>query len=226
MASRARRILWAGVGLVLVAVAVGEHLSRLAIEREYQMTEQRRRYLDRELETILATHGELRVRLEQERQRTQELTNALAQKRGQFKEALAQIAEEQHTIRELEARLVATEQRMGRLQGELSLAVQGARPDRRGETGPIQLERVLISSGSGGPGPMGRVVSVDEHWSFVVIDLGWNTVKIGDTVSIFRHDELLAKARVERVQEDVAAAAILPEWQDAEVEINDVVGIL
>jgi hypothetical protein len=67
---------------------------------------------------------------------------------------------------------------------------------------------------------------VHKEWSFVVVSLGWNSVKIGDTISILRDDRLLAKAKVERVQEDVSAATLLPDWQDVEVAVNDLVQVL
>ena len=72
----------------------------------------------------------------------------------------------------------------------------------------------------------GRVISVHPEWDFVVIDLGWDAVKIGDTVSIVRNDELLAKAKVERVQEGVCAAAVMPEWDAKTIQINDRVQLL
>jgi hypothetical protein len=64
---------------------------------------------------------------------------------------------------------------------------------------------------------------VHPDWRFVVVSLGWNQLRIGDTVSIFRDEKLLAKAKVERVQEDLAAVTLLPEWQPETIQINDVV---
>jgi hypothetical protein len=72
----------------------------------------------------------------------------------------------------------------------------------------------------------GRVISFNPQWRFVVMDLGWDAVNIGDVVSIYRREQLLGKARVERVQEAVSAASLLPDSFEAEIEINDVVRLL
>ena len=89
----------------------------------------------------------------------------------------------------------------------------------------MQLDRVVVSE-AGTSSLQGRIMSVHRDWNFVVIDLGWGQVRIGDTVSIFRNSQLLAKARVERVQEGVCAATVLPGWETAEIQINDVASIL
>ena len=93
------------------------------------------------------------------------------------------------------------------------------------DSNPVQLERVVVSHADASE-LKGRIVSVHQDWNFVVIDLGWDAVKIGDTVSIFHNEQLLAKARIERVQEAVCAATILPEWNAASVQVNDVARVL
>ncbi|MBI2495770.1 MAG: hypothetical protein HYW10_04315 [Candidatus Omnitrophica bacterium] len=66
----------------------------------------------------------------------------------------------------------------------------------------------------------------DREDAFVIISLGWGAVRIGDTVSIFRNDRLLAHARVERVQESACAATVLPAWKAADIRANDLVHVL
>ena len=124
-------------------------------------------------------------------------------------------------------RLAAIQQQMEQLQGELAATLE-TRPKAASadaSSAPVRLERVVVSAG-GAAGFQGRVLSVHQDWDFVVIDLGWNTVRVGDTVSIFRHNELLAKAKVERVQEAACAATVLPEWNAAEIRVNDLVRAL
>ena len=90
---------------------------------------------------------------------------------------------------------------------------------------PIELQRIVVS-GETSPAFLGRIVSVHHDWDFVIIDLGWDAVKVGDTVSIIRGNQLLARARVDRVQEGVCAATVLPEWETESVRVNDTVQIL
>lgn len=224
--SQARRVLFIGLGATLIGVAVWEDLSRRMTERRYAAAEASRQQLERAQDALRAIYQRTADLLAAERQQTQALTQTVTEQGVQLHEAVARLAEEDRIIRELEARLASTAHQLDQVQGELSLALQRDPTHQAGLHRAIQLDRVFISTGPGPSGLRGRVVLVDETWRFVVVNLGWDTVKIGDTISIFRQDELLAKARVERVQEGVAAAALLPDWHDAKVQINDVVRIL
>ena len=221
-----RRILWAVFGVVVVAAAAGEHLSRRMMERRYQQAIEARQRLERQFGGILATHQQLTSDLATERQRTHALSDAIAAKSAELEKAVGRLAEETQTIRELQLRLKGQEQQMAQLQGELATALQSAQA--AASTTPaaaVELERIMVSN-AGSPTLQGRVISVHPEWDFVVIDLGWDAVKIGDTVSIMRNEELLAKATVERVQEGVSAASIMPEWEAAKIQVNDRVQLL
>ena len=221
-----RQVLLAVLGVVLVAAAAGEHLSRRVIERRYRQAVEARQQLERQFSGILATHQQLTTDLATARQRTQALSDAVAAKNAELENAVGRLAEETQSIRELQVRLRVQEQQMAQMQGELAIALQA--PQAAATPTPaaaVQLERIVVNS-AGSPTLQGRVVSVHPEWDFVVIDLGWDAVKIGDTVSIMRNEELLAKAKVERVQEGVSAAAIMPEWEAAKIQINDRVQLL
>ena len=218
-----RRVLIAMLGVVLVASVVGEHLARRLMERRYQKVVEGRQQLERQFREILATHRQLTGDLANERQRSQALSQAVAEKSAQLDKAVARLSEEGQAMRALQLRLAAMEQQMGQLQGELAAALQDRLTGATAKDAvpsAVQLERIVVSK-AGAPTLQGRVVSVHQDWDFVIIDLGWDAVKIGDTVSIFRNEELLAKARVERVQEGVSAASVLPEWDIAKVRASD-----
>ena len=216
-----RRALLVVLGIIVTMVATGEHISRRMMERRYQKATEAREQLERHVSGILATHRQLTNDLATERQRNHTLSEAIVAKSAELEQAVGRLTEESRTIRELQQQLRTQEQQMAQLQGELASSLQRAQaaaviaPDAA-----VELERVLVSSDGASP-LQGRVISVHPEWNFVVIDLGWDAVKIGDTVSILRNEELLAKAKVERVQEGVSAAAILPEWDAAGVEVND-----
>ena len=217
----ARRVLLAVLGIVVTATAMGEHLSRRMTERRYQRAAEARAQLERHVSGILATHRQLTNELTTQRQRNGELSKAIAAKSAELEQAVGRLAEESRTIRELEQQLKTQEQQMAQLQVELSSALQRAQISvEAAPEAAVELERVLVSSDGASP-LQGRVISVHPEWNFVVIDLGWDAVKIGDTISILRNEAVLAKAKVERVQEDVSAAAIMPEWNAAEIQVND-----
>jgi len=222
----ARRILIATLGAALVTAAGGEHLFRRVIERRYQKAVDGRQQLEHQFRKILATHEQLTGDLATERQHSQELSKAIAEKSAQLDQAVARLSEEGQTVRALQLRLAAMEQQMGQLQGELASALQDRLTGAKDvKPSAVQLERIVVSKAEA-LSLQGRVVSVHQDWDFVIIDLGWDAVKIGDTVSIFRNEELLAKARVERVQEGVSAASVLPDWDIAKIRSNDRVHIL
>lgn len=217
----ARRALLAVLGVVVTLTAVGEHLSRRMIERRFHSALEARQQFERQVSGILATHQQLTNEVATQRQRNRELSDAIAAKGAELEQAVGRLSEESRTIRDLEQRLRTQDQQMAQLQGELSSALQRAQvsADAAPEAA-VELERVMVSS-AGTPSFQGRVISVHPEWNFVVVDLGWDAVKIGDTISILRNAVVLAKAKVERVQEDVSAVAVMPEWNAADIQVND-----
>ncbi len=225
--NRGRRILVSGLGVMLVAAAIEEHLSRGLMARRLHETLEGRRQLELQFGEVLATHQQITSQLKNEQQRSQQLSTALADAQKKLEETTARLAAETRTVHELEQRLASTQHEASQLQGELAVALQqtGQKNAQAESSSAVQLERVVVSDVST-PALQGRVVSVHRDWNFVVIDLGWDAVRIGDMVSIFHNDQLLAKARIERVQEGVAAATLLPEWQKTEIHVNDLVRVL
>jgi len=219
-----RQILIGTLGAAIVLAAAAEHLGRRAVERRYRGAVADRQQLEQDVRGVLAAHDELTGELDRERERSRELSEALSAARAELEEAHASLADERRAARELEIQLASSQRQMEQLQGELAVSLEEAR--RQPEpAGPVQLERVVVSDGRA-PGLQGRVMSIHEDWGFIVVDLGWDTVRIGDTLSVVRGEALLAKARVERVQEGVCAATILPEWKAAQIQVNDLVRIL
>lgn len=227
MKSGQRIALWA-LGLVAAATLATEDHLRRADHRNYQQALEGRRLLEQRVAHVLGAHDLLRQNLQREQQRSQELAEALAKTQTQLEQVVGRLNEETQSVQTLKTRLSKVHEQMDQLQVELALELQtrqSAGAENPDTTGPIQLERIVVSSAES-PGLQGHILSVHPDWDFVVIDVGWNAVKVGDVVSITRDGRLLAKARVERVQEAVCAATILPDWQTADIHIYDVVRIL
>ena len=225
--NKARQVLLGSIGVVMVGIAAGEHLYRRVIERRYHQMVESRRQLELQFGEVVATHERLQHDLTQAQQRSQELAQALTEARAQLEDAVGRLTQETRSGHELQGRLSAVQQQMEQLQGELSVTLQrhSAAPSSAAAPSAVQLERVVVSD-AGASDLSGRIVSIHTDWNFVVIDLGWDAVRIGDTVSIVRNGQLLAKARVDRVQEGVSAATLLPDWETAEVHVNDLVRVL
>jgi hypothetical protein len=221
-AARTRWIALTGAVVILTGIAVGEDLGRRAAKRRFAEAERSRQQIQRQYDEVVREHELTKTELDLERERSQALSDALESMQAKMDETLDRLAEETRTVRTLHARMAAMQGQLDQLQGELSLALQEQKP-RGGEA--VKLERVVVSADGLGA-PEGRVVSVHPDWNFIVINLGWDQVKIGETVSIYRDEELTAKARVERIQEGVCAATVLPEWKISDVQQNDRATIL
>lgn len=217
------------IGIVigtLVVTAGAEHVGHRALWKRYQEAIASRQQLTLQFGEMLATHEQLKRRLSREQNHSRQLTQALTDTEAKLEDVSSRLAQQSKTVRELQVRLASVHEQMDQLQGELAMTLE-AKPSAASadRAAPVQLERIVVTDPAA-PTLQGRVISVHRDWNFVVVDLGWNAVKIGETVSIFRDDQLLAKARIDRVQEGVCAATVLPEWQSAEIQANDLVRVL
>ena len=83
----------------------------------------------------------------------------------------------------------------------------------------IELEKVVVKAA---PVLFGKVLMVNKEQAFVVVNLGRaDNLNLGDILSVYRNSEFIGRVQVERVEEKVSAAAILPDWQHAEFKEND-----
>ena len=222
------RLVLVGSGVALVAVTLGQWAGHRQLQRRYHESLQARQQLELEAGQLRAERDRLTATVTEEQQRSAQLSSAVSAKDAEVQDGLQRLLQEEHIIQELQGRLLAMQLQFDRLQGELAAVLEehpAGAPASPGRM--IELEKVVVThSAAPAPGLQGRVLSVNPEWRFVVIDLGWDVVNIGDVVSIYRNDQLLGKARVERVQEQVCAAALLPEWVESHVQANDVVRIL
>ena len=223
MSSRTTRTLQILFGVGLAAVFIGEVAVRIHLEREYRQAIKNRQRLELQVAELRTEREQLANTLEQEHQRIEGLAQELSVKDRELQRTLVRLNEEQRTIEALQQKMGAMQRQMDLLQGELALALQQRIAPSAGASHAVQLEKVVVNNTPASAMAQGRVLSVHPEWKFVVIDLGWDTVQIGDVLSIYRHDQLLGKARVERVQEQAAAATVLPEWEQNEIAVNDIV---
>src|SRR3989338_2827347 len=143
MVKRIRQLLIAVLGVGLLGALLGEHANRRAVERRYQEVVESRRQLVVQVGEMMAGHEQLKGNLERERQRAQELTDALATSRTQLENTVGRLTETTRTVSELKTRLAAVQQQIDQVQGELALALQDReRRPNAGEADAVQLERI------------------------------------------------------------------------------------
>ena len=224
---------WGRLGIsllaIVAAVAAGtEDYFRRQNFSKYHQAMDGRQQLEMKVAHVLDVHDTLWKNFLREQERSKELTVALSKTKEQLEQVVGRLNEESQAAHTLKTRLSRVHDEMDRLQIELSQSIQSRQTSPDGLAGavsPVQLERVVVSSAES-PNLQGHIISVHPEWDFVVADLGWSAVKVGDVISITREGKLLAKARVDRVQETACAATILPDWKTAEIRAHDLARLL
>lgn len=216
------------VGIGLMAAGFSGWAVRQKLEGRYQLVLGENQQLEGQVGELRQDRERLSDALQAAEDDIAQLSEALSAKEEALQETMSRLAEEVRTISALEERLHTIQRQFAMVQGELAITFG----EQAGQASPpahgmVELQRVMVTQhGVAGLGLEGRIVSVHREWEFVVIDLGWELLKIGDVVSIYRNEDLLGRARIERTQEEVSAATLLPEWRDAEILVNDVVRVL
>lgn len=207
---------WTLIGLGVLAMAL---LIALGLERRSHIA------TERELvETILAKQ-QVEARLSAEERRASQLAQALESKAKEVERVVRRLEEEAHTVERLQDRMAKMEGHVSQLQAELVLAIRAReelprRKARRWKSETVELEKITVS----GPRPKtieGKILQVEVDWAFIVVDLGWDLLAVGDMLGVYRGEELIAKVQVERVQEKAAAARILPDYEAVEIAMED-----
>ena len=225
--SASRLALGAAIAALAVAWAV-ESTARRRISGRYQQALHTARQLELQFAEVQTERDRLARIAETERDRSDELAATLATKDEQLQGVISRLSQEETLIEDLQQQLVAMQTQLDGMQGELSASLQTKNTIRKtaSRQNPVELERVIVSDGSSESALQGRVVSVHPEWQFVVINLGWDTVNVGDMVSIYHGSQLIGRARVERVQEQISAAGLLPDSVKGEVQVDDLVRVL
>lgn len=85
----------------------------------------------------------------------------------------------------------------------------------------VELEKIVVKSTQE---LTGKVLTLDKEHGFIVVDLGNdNNLKLGDVLSVYRDNQFIGKAQVEKIEEKSSAAVILSDWQNTEFKENDTV---
>ena len=157
------------------------------------------------------------------------LAKELEQTRSESKQVAGQLAELQQDREATQQRVTELEQAKQEL--ELKLTELSQHPT-------VELEKVLVTNtdgqvpadGTARPGgsssvlSAGQVVVVNRDYDFIVMNLGKNHgLSIGQEFQIVRDQEVLGKVKVEKVYDELSAAAILPESNKARIREGDTV---
>ena len=93
----------------------------------------------------------------------------------------------------------------------------------------VELEKVFVTDAGASPtaigaGPEGQVVVVNREYDFVVMNLGKSHgLTLGQEFQIVRDNQILGRVKVEKIYDELSAAAILPPSNKASIREGDFV---
>jgi predicted RNase H-like nuclease (RuvC/YqgF family) len=100
----------------------------------------------------------------------------------------------------------------------------------------VELDKVVVTGpeseaaigSAGGPSPVsllqGQVLVVNREYDFIVMNIGKNQgLQIGQEFQIVRGAEVLGRVKIEKIYDELSAAAILPESNKAAIREGDLV---
>lgn len=215
-----------------------EKLKRIKAEEELKLITEEKTALEGKLKQEIKEKETIKQELTQEKKWSVSLEEQLKEREKQIQLALERIEEKERIINETLAKLeeekkrsLKLEENLQRLESNLTLltkenkVLRGRLETEVSSLSPaVELERIVISA-KPARRKEGEVILVNREYDFIVINLGINDVKEGDMVSIITDDKLIAEAQVERVEDKVCTATILPEYKQVEIKESDIARI-
>lgn len=185
-----------------------------------------------ELALAVTAQRDLTQSVEDREQEIARLTSDLDGARDQTTELSNQLAELQEERSTLQRQLSSLESTRDELESQvLELAAQPT----------VELGKVVVSGAAGQPvvevqdttrsvavaGTDGQVMVVNLEYEFIVMNLGKSHgLSVGQEFHIVRGADVLGRVKVEKVYEDLSAAAILPGANAAQIQKGDAVRAL
>ncbi len=131
--------------------------------------------------------------------------------RTQLTQRIAQLTEQQKT---LQAQLNQTETAKTELEDKV-LELSQAQPT-------VELETVVVTDGGAAGASAGQVVVVNREYDFVVMNLGKNHgLALGQEFQVVRDNQILGRVKVEKIYDELSAAAILPQSKKESIREGD-----
>jgi len=216
------KVFWPSLIVLLIlsisffALKEKEKRARIDTQRRLTNTIAEKRVVEHKLEETTITKNTLQKELGLEKERVITLGKELNAKKRQIRLTLEKLEKEATARREAETHLIIA------LKEKRALETKAMELAKATKT--IELEKIVVKIT---PPLVGRVVTVNREYDFIVADLGReDNIKLGEILSVYRNDEFIGSAQVERVEESICAAAILPAWHDVEFNENDTVRLI
>jgi len=209
------RVFWVSITILLIAgisfYMLKERTLKIYLERDLTRVIGQKKVIENRLVETIKSKKRVENKLVSEKERSYVLEKEVKQRDRQIKIALDKFEKEIAVRRQAEARLIIGLERIraleARLRGFTNLPVT------------LELEKIIVKPV---PELRGRLLAVNKEHKFILVDLGRaNNLELGNILSVYRGGEFIGRVRVERMEERICAAAILPDWQEVEFKQND-----
>lgn len=237
-----------GAASVSLVLQTQERKLRLAKERELFLVKSEKQQLEEQLQEVTEAKEQLEADLAKVTAQADQIAQQLAEER-QMKATLAKsVDDRQKEIDRLGKDLAQAQSeheglvaQVGQLQGQQqSLQQQLADLEKaKGEleakvlelsgSPTVELDKIIVkgddtASAEPRAAGEGQVIVVNREYDFIVMDLGKKQgLEIGQEFQIVRGQEVLGRVKVEKVYEELSAAAILPESKKDSIREGDLV---
>jgi len=217
------KFFWASVIILLLITSITfyalkekEKALRISAQEGLIRTMVKKKAVENKLTETIKAKGMVQEELAVEKERALALEKELEDKERQTGLTLEKLEKEIAARQEAEARLVIAMKAKRILETKVRKFAKAPQV--------FELEKIVVK-----PTPVlaGKILEVNDEYGFVVVDLGKDdNINLGDILSVYRNDKFIGRAQVEKVKEEISAAAILPDWQDREFKEEDEARVL
>lgn len=190
-----------------------EKTLRIYTQKQLHKTNEEKEIIENKLVGTAKIKEAVERKLVVEKEKTLVLEKEIKEKEQQISLTLEKLEKEIAARRQAEGQLMIVMKEKQFLEAKVKKF--GQRPKT------IELEKIVVKPAST---LVGKILIINKEHSFVVVDVGSvDNLRLGAVLSVYRNGEFIGKVQVERMEERMSAAAILPEWQDIEFKENDMV---
>mgnify|MGYP001573084538 CR=1 FL=1 len=213
------KIIYAALAVLLITgitfyfLKEKEKKLRIAAQNQLTQTIEEKKLVENKLGETVKVKEQVEGELVSEKEKSLTLKKELEDKEQQIKTTLDRLEREIVARKKVEAQLMIALKEEDNLEARLNKFSQTSKT--------IELEKIVVKPGSV---TTGRITMVNKEYAFVVVNLGSQyNIKVGDILSVYRDGEFIGKVQIERVEENMSAAAVLQDWQNVEFKENDAV---
>lgn len=194
--------------------------AKARLEEEFTRTRGELSKTQEQLVKAVEEQTALSKSVEERQQEINHLTSNLTEARSEAKQISAQLAEIQAERDAMKQQLAELETKLSELSGPSEPTVELEKVLVRDDQAQTRELASVLDAPQGSAD--GQILVVNREYDFIVMNLGKNHgLSIGQEFQVIRGNQVLGKVKVEKVYDELSAAAILPESQKDNIREGD-----